>query len=157
MKEFNVSTNIIRDQYSDLNYIVTKNSKENFDKIAANFKSNNKFQAIIGSYGTGKSSFLWAFEKNLTGEKNYFNSLANNYSDVASFQFIKLVGEYKPISISLAKTLNLNLEDENIEDTVIEHLENIISKNTKKKIATVFLFDEFGKFPLIYPLPFPIL
>jgi len=146
MKEFNVSTNIIRDQNTDLNYIATKNAADIYNRIASNYKHNNKFQAIIGSYGTGKSSFLWAFEKNLLGDKNYFNSIKNTYPEVKSFQFIKLIGEYKPLSESIAKVLNIVTDVDNIGDLVLEKLNEIVTKNSEKKIVTVLLLDEFGKF-----------
>jgi len=146
MNKFNVSTNIIRDQDAILNYIVTKNAGDNFNLIASNYNHNNKFQAIIGSYGTGKSSFLWALEQNLLGKKNIFNSVAETYPDIESFEFIKLIGEYKPLSMSLANTLKIECTDEDVEDTVLEKLKKIVTKNSKKKIVTVLLFDEFGKF-----------
>jgi lactate dehydrogenase-like 2-hydroxyacid dehydrogenase len=60
-----------------------------------------------------------------------------------------LIGEYKPLSVSLANTLKIKIpqdEDENIEEKVLEKLGRIIKKNTKAKIATVLLLDEFGKF-----------
>jgi len=149
MEEFNVSTNIIRDQDIAIQYIPTENARANFNLIASNYKNNSKFQGIIGSYGTGKSSFLWAFEQNLLGKKKYFNSINSSYPEVNSFQFIKLIGEYRSLSISLANTLKIKYlenEAENIEDEVIDKLGRIIKKNSKKNIATVLLLDEFGKF-----------
>ena len=88
MKEFNVSTNIIRDQDVKLNYIVTKNAADNFNLIAANYNYNNKFQAIIGSYGTGKSSFLWALEQNLLGKQTIFNSVSETFI-ITSLNFLR--------------------------------------------------------------------
>lgn len=148
MKEFNVSTNIIRDANSELNYIVTKNATDNFKLIASNFKHNNKFQAIIGSYGTGKSTFLWALEQNLLGKKNFFNTAREAYPDIKSFKFLKLIGEYKPLSVSLASILKIkfNAEEVNVEQKVLNKLKSIVKKNTQQNICTVLLVDEFGKF-----------
>lgn len=146
MKGYNVSTNIIRDQDIDINYIVTKNSRENFDVIASNYNYNNKFQAIIGSYGTGKSSFLWALEQNLLGKMNFFSSLSNAYPKTKSFEFIKIIGQYKSLSLSLAETLSIKATDKGIENDVLERLEEILKRNAKNNIITVLIIDEFGKF-----------
>jgi hypothetical protein len=146
MQDFNISTNIIRDEEANLNYIVTKNASENFDIIASNYKNNNKFQAIIGSYGTGKSSFLWAFEQNLKGKRNYFKSLVDSYPNIKDAVFIKLIGEYKSISNSLAKVLTIDDNNENIEERVLEKLSIIVKENWKKKAITILIIDEFGKF-----------
>ena len=138
MKEFNVSTNIIRDADSELNYIVTKNATDNFKLIASNFKHNNRFQAIIGSYGTGKSTFLWALEQNLLGKKNFFNTVRESYPGIKSFKFLKLVGEYKPLSVSLASVLKIKFktgEEANVEQKVLNKLKSIVKKNTQQNIC----------------------
>ena len=56
----------------------------------SNFKNNNRFQGIIGSYGTGKSTFLWAFEQYLLGNNKYFDSKENEVLGNVSFKFIKV-------------------------------------------------------------------
>ena len=141
MQNFNVSINIIRDEDTDLNYIVTKNASENYNLIASNYKQNLKFQSIIGSYGTGKSSFMWAFEKNIKGNRNYFSSLG-----VKDASFIKIIGEYGSIAKSLARILSLDESDENLKSNILEELSRVVKANWKKKIITVLFIDEFGKF-----------
>jgi len=146
MQDFNISTNIIRDEDANLNYIVTKNTSDNFNIIASNYKHNNKFQAIIGSYGTGKSSFLWAFEQNIKGKRNYFNSLAESFPGVKTASFIKIIGEYNSISLSLAKTLSININEDNLEELILKKLADVVKSNWKNKSITVLIIDEFGKF-----------
>lgn len=146
MVDFNVSTNIIRDQNNDINYIWTKNAGENFDVIASNYAQNNRFQAIIGSYGTGKSCFLWALEQNLQGKKTFFNPISKSYPQAKNFEFIKLIGEYRSLSISLANIFNIPVEKENVESDVLEALKGLIQENSKAKVITVLIIDEFGKF-----------
>lgn len=149
MTNFNISTNIIRDDNSSLNYIVTKNAIDNFNLIVSNFHQNNKFQGIIGSYGTGKSSFLWALEQNLTRKSNYFESIEKAFPDIESFDFIKIIGEYTSLSAALAKTLKLRTSGKSesvIEEKVISKLGQIIKSNTKQKTGTILVIDEFGKF-----------
>ncbi len=146
MAEFNISTNIIRDQNNDINYIWTKNAGENFDVIASNYKHNNKFQAIIGSYGTGKSSFLWALEQNLLGKKNFFSPVSKSYSNAKEFQFIKLIGQYQSLSTSLAKAFEIPVKEDNSESEALNYLGNLVRENSENKIVTVLIIDEFGKF-----------
>ena len=74
-RAFKISTNIERDSSIQIDYIVTKNTNDVFDKIDFNHSKGQNSFTIIGSYGTGKSSFLWAFEKHLKGE-SYFNKLS---------------------------------------------------------------------------------
>ena len=149
MKNFNVSTNIIRDKDTLIDYIVTRNSSDNFDRIISNYNNNNKFQAIIGSYGTGKSSFLWAFEQHLLEKNTFFSTLNKEALGGDTFDFISLIGVFNSLSVSLAKALKIkNVDDNslNIEDVVLSELERLIKRNTKKKTITVLIIDEFGKF-----------
>ena len=60
-RAFKISTNIERDSSAQIDYIVTKNTNDVFDKIDFNHSKGQNSFTIIGSYGTGKSSFLWAF------------------------------------------------------------------------------------------------
>jgi ABC-type transport system involved in cytochrome bd biosynthesis fused ATPase/permease subunit len=102
----NVSTNIIRDNSKEIDYVVTPNTKEIFDRIFVNnFRANKSF-CLIGNYGTGKSTFLWALEKNLKKEKLFFNSLSSKSDDSSEYDFIKIVGENN----SLLKTLSSELK-----------------------------------------------
>ena len=75
--DFNISTNILRDQSKNLEYVVTPNATNIFERIFSNENSSNKSFTIIGNYGTGKSTFLWALEKNLLKEKLFFSSKLN--------------------------------------------------------------------------------
>ena len=73
--KFTSSTNIIRDFNRSINYITTPNSVKVVNQIANDFKKGIRSFNIIGSYGTGKSSFLWALEQSLHGDrKRYFNN-----------------------------------------------------------------------------------
>src|SRR5688572_13446044 len=71
--KFTTSTNIIRDSSRELRYIPTPNSIQVVNQISNDFKKGLHSFNIIGSYGTGKSSFLWAFQQSLIGKKRFFN------------------------------------------------------------------------------------
>src|SRR5690606_4217773 len=100
-----------------LNYIVTPNAVEIYNTITNSDNRLSKSFTIIGNYGTGKSTFLWALEKNLKKETLFFS---NNIKNDVGFDFIKLVGENKSISKSLKQTLGL---DNSEYDSIIDALE----------------------------------
>ena len=59
------SVNIIRDTNRDLNYHPTPNAQRVADKLSSDFNLGKRSFNIIGSYGTGKSAFLWALQQSL--------------------------------------------------------------------------------------------
>lgn len=132
----NISTNIIRDSGKNLDFIVTPNSKEIFERIFLD-KGTNSYN-LIGNYGTGKSTFLWACEKVLTEKSNIFgiddfNLLKDDY------QIIKILGEEESLMRLFA--ISFGLSGRINTKRVIEHLEEILSSNKK----LVIFIDEFGK------------
>jgi hypothetical protein len=140
--QFNISTNILRDQNKEISYIVTPNTTQIFKTIFDSQNLSNKSFTLIGNYGTGKSTFLWALEKNLIKEKIYFSTGINqNYN---SFDFFKLVGDSTSLTFAFQKKLNLDTTASAKE--IVEALEVQRIKSEKKKNAYVILIDEFGKF-----------
>ncbi|MBR51408.1 MAG: hypothetical protein CMD58_02715 [Gammaproteobacteria bacterium] len=143
--KFSPSTNIIRDSEKKINYIVTANSKEVFNNIINNLKSGNKVFNLIGSYGTGKSTFLWALQQNLTHDKQYFTKLNGQFNGMQEFEFIKLIGDSKPLSEALLDTIKQ--KDDNPHDVAIEKLNKFYTSECKRKGKFLFIIvDEFGKF-----------
>ncbi|MEJ6776276.1 MAG: hypothetical protein QNK85_02995 [Crocinitomicaceae bacterium] len=140
----NISTNILRDESKDLDYVVTPNSKEIFDRIFINNYGVNKSFNLIGNYGTGKSTFLWALEKNLNNNKLFFSSLKTSEQSVTSYEFIKLIGENNSLLKVLSKKLKLRGELDS--NKIISALERKRSKGAKSKKGIVLVIDEFGKF-----------
>lgn len=108
MTEFSVSTNIIRDQGRDIHYIPTPNAKQVFERIANNYRSGHRAFNIIGSYGTGKSSFLWALEQNLEGKNDsYFGSVNGQFNGIKSFEFVNFIGESRSFKEVFAERLGV--------------------------------------------------
>lgn len=140
MTEFSVSTNIIRDQAKDIHYIPTPNAKQVFERIANNFRTGHRAFNIIGSYGTGKSSFLWALEQNLEGKsESYFGAVNGQFNGIKSFEFINFIGESRSFKEAFAERLEVK------KDTTKAILQQLLSK-TKANSCVVILVDEFGKF-----------
>ncbi|MGY0391182.1 hypothetical protein ACW5R3_01315 [Bizionia sp. KMM 8389] len=140
----NISTNIVRDESKEIDYVVTPNTKEIFDRIFINNYGANKSFNLIGNYGTGKSTFLWALEKNLNKEKIFFNDLTPKEDSIVDFEFIKIIGENNSLLNVLGKELNLRGEVDN--SRIISALEKRRVKALASKKGVVLIIDEFGKF-----------
>ena len=139
---FTTSVNILRDTERDFHYIPTPNAKQVVSQIVNDFKKGIRSFNIIGTYGTGKSSFLLALEQSIRGTKRYFDP---NFVANPQFDFIKIVGSYTSIVEQFADTFEVT--------TVKNKHENILSEifnryhSLGKNNAVLFLFlDEFGKF-----------
>lgn len=136
------SVNIIRDSERELNYIPTPNSKKAVDQICNDFKKGTRSFNIIGSYGTGKSSFLWAFQQSLSGRKKYFNiNLLSNPSSA----FINIIGEFKSIKESFADYFNVK-NNKNLSENIFSEIFNKYHDLGKKNPLLIIVIDEFGKF-----------
>jgi hypothetical protein len=140
--EFNISTNILRDQSKDLNYVVTPNTTKIFERIFSEDTSSNRSFTVIGNYGTGKSTFLWALEKNLLKEKFFFSTKINE--KYQSYKFLKIIGDATSLTFAFQKMLGLNTDSTSRE--IIDELEKRRIAAAKKKNGYVVLIDEFGKF-----------
>lgn len=71
---YNLSANIENGFPTDAQYIVTPNGRKAAQNIIDDYRSGIHSFTIIGTYGTGKSSFLLALEEDLKSrgkEKNY--------------------------------------------------------------------------------------
>jgi hypothetical protein len=139
---FNISTNILRDQSKDLKYIVTPNATKIFERIFNSENNSNKSFTIIGNYGTGKSTFLWALEKNLLKKNIFFSTRIKDKCD--SYDFLKILGDATSLTFAFQK--NLGLDNKATSRDIIDELEKRRKNAAKKKNGFVILIDEFGKF-----------
>ena len=141
----NISTNIVRDESKQIDYVVTPNTKEIFDRIFINNYGANKSFNLIGNYGTGKSTFLWALERNLNKKNIFFNELVDKgENSVEGYEFIKIIGQSDSLSRVLSKELKLKGEIDS--PSIIKALERRRKSALKNKNGIVFVIDEFGKF-----------
>jgi hypothetical protein len=139
--KFTISTNIIRDTEKDLHYIPTPNAIRICNQLSNDFKQGVRAFTIIGSYGTGKSSFLWALEQTLLGKKSFFgiNIVAN-----ARVDFFKIIGDYRLLQDALAEFLDLAQGAS--EQTIFAEIFNKYYGLGKEGPLLVIAIDEFGKF-----------
>ena len=140
--KYSTSTNIIRDTDEELKYIPTPNAIRISNQISNDFKQGIQSFNIIGSYGTGKSSFLWAFEQTLKKRKSYFGLTTFSNSTV---NFIKIVGEYISLQDYFTDLFEIR-STENISENIFSEIFNKYYNQGNKDSFLFIIIDEFGKF-----------
>lgn len=136
---FTPSTNIIRDADRALNYIPTTNAIKIAEEIGNGFKKGTSAFTIIGSYGTGKSSFIWAFEQSLRGGNRYFNP--NLEIHPYRVDTLNIVGQYQSIIKHFEEQLGVETHASGFQ-VILDAIHQIYEQNDLLVIA----IDEFGKF-----------
>lgn len=139
---FTTSVNILRDTERDFHYIPTPNAKQVVSQIVNDFKKGIRSFNIIGTYGTGKSSFLLALEQSIRGTKRYFepNFIANPKVD-----FVKIVGSYTSIVEQFADIFEVTT-NKNKHENILSEVFNRYHSLGKGNSVLFLLLDEFGKF-----------
>ena len=141
-KTFSLSANIENGFAEGSQYLVTPNAQNAIHNIVNDFRSGIHSFTIIGSYGTGKSSFLLALESDLrkSGKQKYLFD-AKNLSDAKSFEILNIVGDYLEMSSLLSKALNV----EGNSTSILDSLKDYYTQCQKKGKFLLIVVDEFGK------------
>jgi hypothetical protein len=139
---FTPSVNIIRDLNKSFEYIQTPNVERVFEQLDNNYAAGIHSFNIIGSFGTGKSSFLLALEKQLKGEKKFFNFSPKTLNGSQSTEVINIIGSYRSIEAVFIEKIN---PKNPVRDVLVE-LEVYYEKLRGKNKRLMIIVDEFGKF-----------
>lgn len=141
-RTFSLSANIENGFAEGMQYLVTPNAKNAIRNIVNDFHSGIHSFTIIGSYGTGKSSFLLALEADLkkTGKQKYLLD-PKNLSDAKTFEIMNIVGDYAEMSTLLSRALNI----EGNNDSILDSLKNYYNQCQRKGKFLLIVIDEFGK------------
>lgn len=132
------SVNIELNRASDFQYIITENAKLVAGNIANSFNSGHHSFSIIGTYGTGKSSFILALEDDISKTRNAIIQ-RNIFGDVSEFVFLKIVGDY----VSLQDLLSSKLSAYDTDPLIALGL--LYKKLKKQNRFLILVIDEFGK------------
>lgn len=111
-------------------------------EIVNGYQSGIHSYTIIGTYGTGKSSFLIALQNDLSGrsKKKY---LFDN-TDVLGCEKVEtlnIVGDYASLPLLLSRKLNVEGNTASVLDALRAYCSKLNAKNT----FLVIMIDEFGK------------
>jgi hypothetical protein len=145
MAGFKISTNIERDVNVNLDYILTKNADDVFERIVYNYGRGQHAFSVIGSYGTGKSTFLWALQKHLEGKRKFSKSVVCEFKGIKSFQFSRIVGESFSFKEKFCEIFGLSKFAESSNKKVLKEFAALLNEIQSQKVALVLLVDEFGK------------
>jgi len=140
--KFSLSTNIKTVQFNDFHYIVTSNSRRVLGSLVADYNSGIHCFTLVGTYGTGKSSFLAALERDLkTNTKSLFEN-KGQFNSYSKFQTLNIIGDYN----SLSNLLSEELESNNVNTKeLFSCLEKKLTEHKKKEEFLLLVIDEFGK------------
>jgi len=143
---YSPSTNIERDNNALFQYIVTPNTEEAYRKIANSYRTGARSFSIVGAYGTGKSSFLVAFEQTLTNRELFFKRNKNHFNSINSFEFVRLVGTYDSVIETFARKFDVPVAKSLKADEVLTAISKSAASLKKSGKGLFLLIDEFGKF-----------
>ena len=105
----------------------------------------SKCSLIIGAYGTGKSSFLLAYQQTLNGFHTHFTQKEKLLKQSPKYEFIQIVGDNKSLLDYFASLFSIADKDYSSSD-VIKAIDKKYKQLQKKGIGLAFIVDEFGKF-----------
>lgn len=141
---YNPSVNIIRDIDRDLKYIPTPNTELIIRQFARQYRNGSHSFNIVGAYGTGKSTFLWALEKELNKKRRIFECKLE-ISDFA-FEIIPLTGEYTSIIQTFATFLGIKDKNKITTAEILAEISRLYNNSKKNSRGVAIFIDEFGKF-----------
>ncbi len=143
-RHYTPSVNIVRDTGVDINYIATPNASQVFNQLINGYKTGWRSFTIVGAYGIGKSSFLWALQKQLTGEKIYFPSKQS--FEGAKYVIKTFIGDYSSIIDSFALEFLDHKRKTYTVKEIIQAIGDAYNSAKKKKQGLIILIDELGKY-----------
>lgn len=139
---FSLSTNIKNIQFNDFHYIVTSNARRVLGNLLADCNSGIHCFTLVGTYGTGKSSFLAALERDVLQNSKVLFENKGQFNGYKKFQCINIVGDYN----SLSNLLSEELETNNVNSKeLFLRLEQKLNILREKKEFLFIVIDEFGK------------
>lgn len=141
MKQFSLSTNIENGFPDGMQYIATPNAQTAVSTIVNDYQVGIHSFTIIGSYGTGKSSFLLALEEDLLATTRLNLLDPKVLSDAKDYEVLNIIGDYADLSKLLRNALRVEGEDNSVIDELKAYYQYL---HTHGKFL-VIVIDEFGK------------
>ena len=138
--KFSPSINIVRDQGKSFDYITTPNAERVVQSLNDNITKGIKSFYLVGSFGTGKSSFLLALQKQIGSGKKIFNTKIT-FNGSTKYKTFNLIGDYRSLEDNLREELKINSRKD-----VIEGINNHYQRIASAKWGLLIAIDEFGKF-----------
>ena len=143
-RTFNLSANIEEGFAEETRYIVTPNVAKVVQEIVNGYEIGIHSYSIIGTYGTGKSSFLINLEHDLTTTGNSRVLLKNKeLLHKGEFEILNIMGDSKSLEDLLLPKLQKLMSSE--EEDTLKLLKAYYNKLKKQNRFLLIAIDEFGK------------
>ena len=111
--KYNPSINIEYGIDKDFQYIVTPNAMAVTGELLSSFHSGIHSFSIIGTYGTGKSSYLMALERDLLqNTKDLIQNKKVFGANIEGFECLNILGDYNSLSNLMADKLERYQSDD---------------------------------------------
>lgn len=143
-KVFTLSANLENGLVDGSRYIVTPNINRALRDIVEGYRVGVHSFSIIGTYGTGKSSFLLHLEQDLLDNTNQHLLLKNTtLLHDGSFEILNIVGDTKALSELLLAKLQERMASESRD--VLKLLKDYYERLKRQNKFLLIAIDEFGK------------
>jgi len=143
-KTFTLSANIENGIIEGSKYIVTPNVQKVLQEIMNGYQTGIHSFSIIGTYGTGKSSFILQLENDLTKLKNGILLRNPKVFYDGQFEILNILGDAKSLSVLLLEKLQVLTGIIEEKDT-LKLLRLYYEKLKKQNKFLLIVVDEFGK------------
>ena len=144
MSNYIPSVNIESGISQDFQYIVTQNVQAVLGQLISSYQSGHHSFTVIGTYGTGKSSFLMALERDLSTTTTSLVEVKDAFvKGIKKYEFLNVLGDYQALSTLLGTKVGC----EHCYDSrnVISALNHYYKKVEKAGKMLIIVVDEFGK------------
>lgn len=138
--KFSPSVNIVRDREQRFEYIPTPNAERVVQNLNESIARGIKSFYLVGSFGTGKSSFLLALENQVENGKKIFRTPIT-FNGSTKYKSFNIIGDYRSLEDTLREELKINKRKD-----VIEGLSTHYNKVNSSNKGLLIAIDEFGKF-----------
>lgn len=136
--KFSPSVNIIRDENQEFEYMLTPNAEKIAKEIGYDFKKGVHAFTMIGSYGTGKSSFVLELDKSIRGKGKLPIDLGPELKKVDT---LRIVGQYQ----SLIEYFHGLFDIRNDYEGNQKIFDALFDVADSQDLLLIYI-DEFGKF-----------
>lgn len=141
--KYNLSQNIETPITDSFNYIVTGNARRIFSELIDGFNSGIHSFTIVGTYGTGKSSFLRALQSDINNKSHSLFKNKGQFGGLTEIDFKPIVGDYTSFISLLSNKLTPEHEIKFV--SIFKVLDEMVSECKKENKLLLIAVDEFGK------------
>ncbi|MCQ2233668.1 MAG: hypothetical protein MJZ24_02875 [Paludibacteraceae bacterium] len=143
-KTFTLSANIENGIAEGSKYIVTPNVQKVLQEIVEGYHTGIHSFSIIGTYGTGKSSFLLHLEQDLLASTKKKELLKNTHLLYdGNFEILNILGDSNSLENLLRRKLQEIVQTDDTD--VLSLVKTYYAKLKKQNKFLLIVIDEFGK------------